>query len=147
MKIRWSRAIAVSRLIGPGGKCGESLPEKTGIYRFRVPTTHLVHAGEVIYIGKVGGGRGGDRHLRRRIGEFIGAALGFEIPHSGGISFWDKGNSHKLWAQDLEVQVFATSDPACAELAAFREFKESTGEPLPRLNKVLPRRRCEKHGG
>lgn len=86
MKIRWTKPIPVEKLLAQGGKCREFLPEKTGIYRFQVVLGNKILPGEVVCIGKVGGGLGDGRHLRRRIGEFIGAALGFGIPHSGGIT-------------------------------------------------------------
>jgi hypothetical protein len=145
MKIRWTKPIPVEKLLEQGGKCGEFLPEKTGIYRFQVVPENKVLPGEVVYIGKVGGGRGDGRHIRRRIGEFIGAALGFGIPHSGGITFWEDGNKHKLWVQDLEVCFYPTEDPACAEVVAFQEFREKTGRELPRMNKRLPSKKCSAH--
>lgn len=147
MKIRWSKPIDISRLLGPGGKCGELIPGVTGIYRFRtLREKGNVSRGSVIYIGKVGGGPRKDRHLRRRIGEFIISGMGFGIPHSGGVRFWDDGNEHEFWVQDLAVEYFPTNDPTCAELRALKEFERATGKRKPLLNKNIPRQPCRKHG-
>lgn len=145
--IRWSKPFSISRLLGPGGKCGELIPAVIGIYRVRtLKKRGDVSRGSVIYIGKVGGGPREDRHLRRRIGEFIISGMGFGIPHSGGIRFWDDGDEHKSWVQDLAVEYFLTSDPTCAEIRAFEEFQRETGNSKPFLNKNIPRQPCREHG-
>lgn len=147
MKIRWSKPIPISRLLGPGGKCGELIPELAGIYRLKTLTGKgNVSKGSVIYIGKVGGGSRKDRHLRRRIGEFIISGMGFGIPHSGGIRFWDDGDEHEFWVQDLAVEYFPTNDPTCAEITAFEDFSRATAKSKPLWNKNIPRQPCREHG-
>ena len=147
MIIRWSKPINISRLLGPGGKCGELIPDVIGIYRVRtVKDKKNVSRSPVIYIGKVGGGPREDRHLRRRIGEFIISGVGFGIPHSGGIRFWDDGDEHKFWVQDLAVEYFPTGDPTCAEIEAFEEFQRETCKGKPLLKKNIQRQPCQEHG-
>lgn len=146
MRIRWARKISIQDLIGPGGKCGELIPDVIGIYRVRAMRDKKnVSRGSVIYIGKVGGGTREDRHLRRRVGEFIIAGMGFGLPHSGGIRFWDEGGRHKFWIQDLCIEYFPTDDPICAEIRAFEEFEQETGISKPLLNKKIPRQSCRLH--
>ena len=146
MGIRWSEPVPIPDLLKPGGKCGELLPPKTGVYRLKVLSGNKRYpSGTVVYIGKVGGGARKDRHLRRRIGEFIIAGMGFENPHSGGIRFWEEGDEHGLWVQDLGVEFFRSNDPLCDEIRAFDEFTKATGERTPFLNRVRPRTRCGEH--
>ena len=66
---------------------GLLIPKELGCYRFVVrPGKHnpVLHGpSRVIYIG--GMKAGDESSLRKRLGEFICAAMGFPIKHSGGI--------------------------------------------------------------
>jgi hypothetical protein len=140
----WSEEVDVSRMIIFENSL--LIPKELGCYRFLVrhgkydPKLH--GPSPVIYIG--GMKPRDESSLRKRLGEFICAAMGFPIKHSGGHRFFDRRTEHLLTVHDLLVQYIQSSDPICAEVDAFDEF-ENEFRCNPLLNEQRPTTRCPQH--
>lgn len=123
------------------------IPEKTGCYRIIVKENKyepdLHGQSRVIYIGGMNPGK--NSSLSKRIGEFIGAAMGFAIFHAGGRRFWQRHEELKLNIHDLLIQYRISDDPLCAEVNAFEEFEKEFQKEKPLLCKARRRKRYVKH--
>ena len=141
--MKWSKPIDLATLLSSGN--ATIIPDEKGCYRLLVKkgTFNKKFHGpsQVIYIGSASGK---NSSLRKRIGLFICASLGFGVKHSGGNTFFQMRVESKLNLRNVFLQYFSTVNPICAENKAFNLF-ESEYQRLPLLCKKRPRNCCLRH--
>jgi hypothetical protein len=130
-----------------GGRVLNPLPAKAGCYKIEIvgdkfrPRKH--GPSRIIYIGRAKGG--GRSSLRKRVGLFLGAALGFDLDHSGGKRFYEMRREHGLSVMGLRVSVKTSRDPQCLEVRLFEEFAKKHEGIRPYLCRRTPSKRCDEH--
>ena len=120
------------------------LPEAIGNYLVSIPEKayHARAHGpcRFLYIGGMTDAE--NSSLRRRIGQFIAAALDLANYHSGGHRFSCERQDHHINPWNLEFWWYEHNDPLCGEVCLFEEFAQDFGRQLPLLNKNRRRKGC-----
>jgi hypothetical protein len=140
--MRW---VKITDLISSSS--GDSLPPRPGCYQVRirkgrVPPTIQVAQDRIIYIG---GMTTGERSsIRKRVGLFISAAMGFGADQSGGRTVHKFNRKSGLTVIDLEVAWEVIADPRCREVVLYDAYLLRHQGSRPLLCKRRPSR-CKEH--
>lgn len=144
MSQQWSSVNAIDLL---SGRKVSRIPERVGCYKVAIKPTRFNPrrhgSADVIYIG---GMQPGTRSsIRKRVGLFLAAALGFGTDHSGGREFSKRRKELSLTVSDLRIAYCEFPDPLCAEAKLFREFAAIHKQDKPLLCRRRRVQGCPKH--